>query len=655
MTREAAPNVGSRTAATIELISAGDAALVTVIGAVDERFVGFGDLGPITTLILEVSGLTRMTSFGVRQWLVAMNQLPASLAQVYVVGCPTFFVDQLNMVANLIGRGRVVTAAAPYLCQQCGGEAIEVIDVLAERQTLTKVAPHRPCTRCGGRMELDESPESYFAFCREIGATELVPEAAELLAAQGVYVAADAGTRDPQVTKHVRGTQTHLEISGPMGSAFRASPLLTGTTGEVFIHLAGVERFHPGAQREWRRLIQTLCGLVNAVHVDDVPGSLLAIAADSLVADNVIIDSIRAPYQCAGCGRIDQVRCSAKDPLAERPCATCGAVARCRLAPQVIATLRSANARAVVAVPPPPQRNGLDAYEIIRRLATSPTADVFLATRTETGETVALKRFHTAVAPPSTYMLERAARLQHPNVARVLEVISTGTAVALAFEYIHGKDLESVQQVLFARGEPMPLGDAVYIVREVARALVYVRAALPDVEVSPALNEVMLSAEGEVKLLGAGTASPRDATGPPDADVLRGLFEVLAAGRPSPIAWPQRAQDVVDELGRVLRDPALESSPRHIADLVALATTHAPLVTDGANVKIAEEPVRAKRTTKSTMQPPLRRPAAVSTPPPLHNIPVQRKSGPDSLINVVLVIAIIAVVIVGGYLILSKA
>ena len=671
MTREAAPNAVSRTAATIELISAGDAALVSVTGAVDERFVGFGELGPITTLILEVAGLTRMTSFGVRQWLTAMAQLPASLEHVYVVGCPTFFVDQLNMVAHFIGRGRVVTAAAPYVCPQCGGDAVEVLDVLADHQTLAKAAPLRPCAQCGGRMELDESPEAYFAFCRELAATELVPEAADLLAAQGVYVAADVAAQGLRVDKHMRGTQTHVEISGPMGSAFRASPLLTGTTGEVFIHLEGVERFLPGAQREWRRLMQTLCGIANTIHVEDVPGSLLAVAVDSLVADNIVIDSIRAPYQCAGCGRIDQVRCSAKDPLGERSCSTCGAVARCRLAPQVIATLRSANARAVVAVPPSPQRNSLDAYEIIRRLATSPTADVFLATHTESGDTIALKRFHTAAVSPSTHLLERAARLQHPNIARVREVISTGTAVALALEYIHGKDLESVQQVLLARGEPIPLGDAVYIVREVARALVHARAALPDVDVSPALNEVMLSSEGEVKLLGVGTVSPRHATEPPrsDADVLYGLFEVLAAGQPAPIAWPARAQDVLDELGRVQRDPALESSPRHIAELVerTIATTQAPLVTDGAKVKIAEAPVRAKRSSKSTMQPPLRRsgslstpppvrrPSGLSTPPPLRNLPAQRRSAPDSLINVVLVIAIIAVVVVGGYLILSKA
>jgi hypothetical protein len=242
---------------------------------------------------------------------------------------------------------------------------------------------------------------------------------------------------------------------------------------------------------------------------------------------------------------------------------------------------------------------------------------------------------------------------------RVHEVISTGTAVALALEYIHGKDLDSVRQVLFARSEPMPLGDAVYIVREIARAFVHVRATLPDVELSPALNEVMLSAEGEVKLLGVGTASRHGATRPPgaDADVVRGLFEVLAAGRPSPIMWPQRAQDIVDELGRVLRDPDLESSPRHVADLVArtLASMHTPLVTDGANVKIAAEPVRARRPSKSTMQPPPRRAAGLSTPPPMRNIPVQRKSGLDNLINVVLLIGIIAVVIVGAYLFLSKA
>ena len=51
----------------------------SVSGLVDERFLGFGELGAMKTLVINVAGMTRMTSFGVRQWLKAMDALPKSI------------------------------------------------------------------------------------------------------------------------------------------------------------------------------------------------------------------------------------------------------------------------------------------------------------------------------------------------------------------------------------------------------------------------------------------------------------------------------------------------------------------------------------------------------------------------------------------------
>src|SRR5437764_1494834 len=100
----------------VELRSSGTAVLVNVSGLVDERFLGFGDLGGATTVVINVSGLTRMTSFGVRQWLKAIEALPKTIADLYLIGCPTFFVDQLNMVLNFGGAAKVLTVVAPYTC-----------------------------------------------------------------------------------------------------------------------------------------------------------------------------------------------------------------------------------------------------------------------------------------------------------------------------------------------------------------------------------------------------------------------------------------------------------------------------------------------------------------------------------------------------------
>src|SRR5262249_6069370 len=144
----------------VEVDRVGDAALVRISGLIDEQFSGFGKLDDLATVVIDVSKVTRMTSFGVRQWLKAMDALPKAISDVYLLECPTFFVDQLNMVLNFGGAARVLTVIAPYACPLCGRESGETIDVLAERTSLANGGvPEKACSSCGGALELDETPE----------------------------------------------------------------------------------------------------------------------------------------------------------------------------------------------------------------------------------------------------------------------------------------------------------------------------------------------------------------------------------------------------------------------------------------------------------------------------------------------------------------
>src|SRR5262245_38878090 len=237
--------------ATVGLVTMGDATLVSIAGLVDERFMGFGDIRAARTVVLNVSGMTRMTSFGVRQWLKAMDALPKSLTDLYLLGCPTFFVDQLNMVLNFGGAGKVLTVVAPHTCPSCGVESGETIDVLAERANLAKGGlPEKECARCGGKLEFDETPESYFAFLTKYAATSIHPAAAQLLAQLGLYVSTDAAAeKPPRIIKLVHGSVTYFRIIGTIGSMFRARPFLVGAEGEVVIDLAEVTRFDASGQK----------------------------------------------------------------------------------------------------------------------------------------------------------------------------------------------------------------------------------------------------------------------------------------------------------------------------------------------------------------------------------------------------------------------
>jgi hypothetical protein len=253
-------SVVTRPRAGVDVITAGDATLVSVAGLVDEHFAGFGSLGDgVKTVIINVSAMTRMTSFGVRQWLRGMDALPKSIADLYLLGCPTFFVDQLNMVLNFGGASQILTVIAPYTCPSCGVESGETIDVLAERAALAKGGvSEKECARCGGKLEFDETPESYFAFVTKYAASSIQPAAAQLLAAHELYTAADAtGDKPPRIIKLVHGAVTYFRIIGTIGAMFRARPFLVGAEGEVVIDLAEVDRFDPVGQVEWRRLLKT--------------------------------------------------------------------------------------------------------------------------------------------------------------------------------------------------------------------------------------------------------------------------------------------------------------------------------------------------------------------------------------------------------------
>jgi hypothetical protein len=186
----------------------GDAALVQLTGLIDERFPGFGDLSAVRVAVIDLAGVTFVTSFGVRQWLISMAAVPPSVAQLYLLNCPSIIVDQLNMIFNFGGRSQVVSLSAPFLCPQCGAESKHTIDVLAEGPALAQgqLAPRR-CAKCSSQLELDEILDSYFACLNKYGAKSVDPSAARLIA-QGANIA----------TKEVKST------APPMPAGAASSP-----------------------------------------------------------------------------------------------------------------------------------------------------------------------------------------------------------------------------------------------------------------------------------------------------------------------------------------------------------------------------------------------------------------------------------------------
>ena len=177
----------ARTRVAPQVAKVGDAALVNVQGMVDEHFPGFGDLSDARVVVLDLEGVTFMTSFGVRRWLKSMAAVPETVEHLYLMNCPTIVVDQLKMILNFGGKGKLISLAAPFACTSCGAGSKETIDVLAEGAGILSNGQlaARACRKCGGAVTLDDNIDSYFACLKKYGATSVDPAAAQLVANAG--------------------------------------------------------------------------------------------------------------------------------------------------------------------------------------------------------------------------------------------------------------------------------------------------------------------------------------------------------------------------------------------------------------------------------------------------------------------------------------
>jgi eukaryotic-like serine/threonine-protein kinase len=546
--------------ATVEHSVDGPVTLVQIQGLVDEHFTGFGALAEAKAIVLDVSRMSRMTSFGVRQWRKAIDALPRS-CDVYVVGCPTFFVDQLNMVLNFGGSARVLSAVAPYLCVACGSDSGEMIDVVAHRSSLSQgAAPERDCPRCGGKLELDETPESYFSFVGKYGATKIAPDVARVLGKQGLYNAAGSASGDkaPRIIKLVHGSVTYFRIIGNIGSMFRARPLLVGAEGEVVIDAADVEHVDAAGLGEWTRLLKTLSSQVASVTLVDISEDFLSVAPQSIaLARNIAVSSVLVPYRCDECNRTSRETYGLADatwPLEFKTsvCSTCGGTMHSQASAPLLAHLQKASTEVAPASAKLIARRAdvlsraytdanvaragesataaitgndtiLGNYHIVRPLSSGGMAEVFLAKQIGIGgfeKVVALKRIQRSMLQTRKIAIDMflneakiAGRLMHPNIVQVIDVGEQGGALFLAMEYVRGRDLRDVVKQLRQRKVTMPIGEACYIIREIAQALHHAywsadldgkRLSVVHRDVSP--HNVMLGFDGSVKLLDFGVA-----------------------------------------------------------------------------------------------------------------------------------------------------
>ena len=158
--------MAARSPFSIAVAHEGERDVVTIAGVVDET----SDLGPLTRLgerpiVVDLRGVRRINSYGVRVWLDAVRLVPLPTRLTFV-HCPPPVVDQCNMVSGFLGHGTMQSFYGPMTCRECD-EALDRLFEVAEVRAAGGKLPVTPCPRCKRPMEFDDLEDQYLLFVRE--------------------------------------------------------------------------------------------------------------------------------------------------------------------------------------------------------------------------------------------------------------------------------------------------------------------------------------------------------------------------------------------------------------------------------------------------------------------------------------------------------
>ncbi len=273
-------------------------------GAIDEDFDGKKIAGSVKakTLILDLADIKKISSFGIREWVDFINAVGKSTDEIFLLECAPKVVDQLNMVANFAGTGKVFSFYAPYRCDYCDSDSRVLMQVDRDWDVIKSMKPaERPCGSCGEPEYFDEDPTSYFSYIAGQDKFELEPEVAAFLSSKLNYVVSDAARR-LRVDKFVEDRNTYVKLSGDLDGSFPREKLAEGLEGVVVLDVTGVGKIEPAGAAEWRGFLQMVTPSAEAIYLfGSPPGFLEKLTKPEDLGSKAQVVTFGMPYSCEKC------------------------------------------------------------------------------------------------------------------------------------------------------------------------------------------------------------------------------------------------------------------------------------------------------------------------------------------------------------------
>jgi hypothetical protein len=113
-------------------------------------------------VVVDLSGVVRVTSFGVRGWMNGLAQIKTNY--LGFVRCPSVMLDFFATITNATGGGEVISVDLPYECEACGHEFNVLRDARIEHALLLQGLPGpAECPRCKEQVPFVAPMDSYLS------------------------------------------------------------------------------------------------------------------------------------------------------------------------------------------------------------------------------------------------------------------------------------------------------------------------------------------------------------------------------------------------------------------------------------------------------------------------------------------------------------
>jgi hypothetical protein len=227
----------------VETRPVGNMTVVSLRGRINESFRG-AELGQSLrgVVVFDLAQVDRISSFGVKGWLQMMEH--ARFTSAYFFRCSEAVINQITMMRNFCGAGRIHSLLVPYQCAACGEEFSAVYEAVGDRELILGRSPVPvECPRCASAAKMADDPWAYLSLDEHL--LDDVPADLE----QVLEHLTIAQRVDP-IEKFVSDDETRIRINAPLDARLRLTRALTGLEGRVVFDLtpqpeigaAGIQR-----------------------------------------------------------------------------------------------------------------------------------------------------------------------------------------------------------------------------------------------------------------------------------------------------------------------------------------------------------------------------------------------------------------------------